>query len=72
MDVAAATMDLAVTGMTCAMCQKNVERALGRVDGVLEATVNLANDSASCDLFAGAGKAWRLCARAGKGWLWRH
>ena len=45
--VAAATMNLAVTGMTCAMCQKNVERALKRVDGVLEVTVNLANDSAS-------------------------
>ena len=33
--------------MTCAMCQKNVERALKRVDGVLEANVNLASDTAS-------------------------
>ena len=45
--VAAASMRLPVTGMTCAMCQKNVERALKRVDGVLDASVNLANESAS-------------------------
>ena len=45
--VAAASMSLPVTGMTCAMCQKNVERALKRVDGVLDASVNLANESAS-------------------------
>ncbi len=45
--VAAATMDLPVTGMTCAMCQNNVTRALKRVDGLLEASVNLANETAS-------------------------
>ena len=35
--VAAATVDLPITGMTCAMCQKNVERALSRSDGVISA-----------------------------------
>ncbi|MCY3573493.1 MAG: heavy metal translocating P-type ATPase [Chloroflexi bacterium] len=45
--VVAASIDLAVTGMTCAMCAGNVERALKRVNGVLEVAVNLANDSAS-------------------------
>ena len=45
--VAAATIELPITGMTCAMCQKNVERALGRADGVLDATVNLSSERAT-------------------------
>ena len=45
--VAAATIDLPITGMTCAMCQKNVERALGRADGVLDVAVNLSNERAT-------------------------
>ena len=68
--VAAATMDLAVTGMTCAMCQKNVERALKRVDGVLQATVNLANDTASLSYLptlARRGDFARALERAGYG-----
>jgi copper chaperone CopZ len=35
------TADLVVTGMTCAACQANVQRALARVPGVTEASVNL-------------------------------
>ncbi|MCY4248616.1 MAG: heavy metal translocating P-type ATPase [Chloroflexi bacterium] len=68
--VAAASGDLAVTGMTCAMCQKNVERALKRVDGVLEATVNLANDTASVTYLptlARRGDFARALERAGYG-----
>ncbi len=45
--VAAAEIDLPITGMTCAMCQKNVERALNRSDGVISASVNLASEKAS-------------------------
>ena len=45
--VAAAAIDLPITGMTCAMCQKNVERALNRSDGVISASVNLASEKAS-------------------------
>jgi len=37
---------LPVTGMTCAMCQKNVERSLKRAEGVAEASVNLATEKA--------------------------
>ena len=37
----AATADLAVTGMTCAACQANVQRALSREPGVRTAAVNL-------------------------------
>jgi Cu+-exporting ATPase len=38
---------LAVEGMSCASCVGRVERALGQVPGVLEATVNLATERAS-------------------------
>src|SRR5690242_11413136 len=35
-----------VTGMTCASCVRRIEKALGRVDGVVEANVNLATENA--------------------------
>ena len=35
-----------VTGMTCASCVRRIEKALGRVDGVSEANVNLATEKA--------------------------
>ncbi len=38
---AAQSVDLDVTGMTCAACQANVQRALARVPGVTDASVNL-------------------------------
>ena len=41
------TVDLGVQGMTCANCVGRVERALGKVDGVLSATVNLATERAT-------------------------
>ena len=37
---------LAVTGMTCASCVRRVERALGKVPGVEQASVNLATERA--------------------------
>src|SRR3954453_13697057 len=37
---------LPVTGMTCASCVRRVEKALGRVAGVEEASVNLATEKA--------------------------
>ena len=52
--VAAATIDLPITGMTCAMCQKNVGRALARLDGVLEVSVNLSNERATLRYLAGS------------------
>ena len=42
-----------VTGMTCASCVGRVERALKKVPGVLEATVNLANQKATVRYLAG-------------------
>ncbi len=40
------TLDLGVGGMTCASCVARVERALKRVPGVQEASINLATESA--------------------------
>ncbi len=42
-----AELELSVAGMTCASCVARVERALKRVDGVVEANVNLATERAS-------------------------
>lgn len=51
--VATAQVDLPITGMTCAMCEKNVNRALKRPDGVLDVTVNLATEKATVTYLPG-------------------
>lgn len=45
--VITAERTLPITGMTCAACVTRVEKAARKVDGVLDATVNLATESAS-------------------------
>jgi len=42
----AASLHLAISGMTCAACSARLERVLKNADGVLEAAVNLASESA--------------------------
>ncbi|MGY1712033.1 heavy metal translocating P-type ATPase [Geodermatophilus sp. SYSU D00758] len=44
------TRALDIGGMTCASCVGRVEKALKRVDGVLDARVNLATETAAVDL----------------------
>jgi Cu+-exporting ATPase len=44
---------LGVTGMSCASCVGRVEKALGRVPGVLNVNVNLATERATVDHLAG-------------------
>ena len=44
---AATTLDLKVEGMTCASCVARVEKALRRVPGVTDASVNLATETAT-------------------------
>lgn len=47
--VVVASAELEVDGMTCASCSSRVERALGKVPGVLSASVNLATERAMVD-----------------------
>ncbi len=47
------TVELAIDGMTCASCVGRVERALGKVDGVLDASVNLASERARVETLEG-------------------
>src|SRR5207302_9305366 len=43
---AARDVTLAIEGMTCASCVRTVERALAKVPGVTDASVNLATETA--------------------------
>ncbi|MFM8609087.1 MAG: heavy metal translocating P-type ATPase [Burkholderiaceae bacterium] len=49
---ASTTLDLGIGGMTCASCVSRVERALKKVPGVDDATVNLATESARVSMGA--------------------
>ncbi|WP_026350194.1 heavy metal translocating P-type ATPase [Bordetella sp. FB-8] len=49
-------LELAVTGMTCASCVRRVEKALSKVPGAQEATVNLATERAQVRYDPSAGK----------------
>lgn len=48
------TLNLAVGGMSCASCSSTVEKALLKVQGVTQATVNLATEKAQIDFAAPA------------------
>lgn len=48
------TVTLTVTGMTCASCVGRVERAISAQSGVLDATVNLASETATVRYLPGA------------------
>ncbi|MFC4782846.1 heavy metal translocating P-type ATPase [Nocardioides sp. MAHUQ-72] len=50
----AAECTLDIGGMTCASCVGRVEKALSRVDGVVTASVNLANETAHVEYDAGS------------------
>ncbi|UCG25979.1 MAG: copper-translocating P-type ATPase [Chloroflexota bacterium] len=52
-EVPTTTIDLPIVGMTCANCAATVERSLNKVDGVLEATVNYANEKATVTYVVG-------------------
>ncbi|MCC6607306.1 MAG: copper-translocating P-type ATPase [Anaerolineae bacterium] len=53
-EIPTATLELPLLGMTCANCASNIERALNKVDGVLSATVNYANEKAAVTYATGA------------------
>ncbi len=56
-----AKVKLNVTGMSCAACSAHVEKALGKVPGVKEATVSLMTNSASVVYDEGAVTPSALC-----------
>jgi Cu+-exporting ATPase len=60
---------LAITGMTCASCSSRVEKALGKVPGVLDASVNLATEQATVKVAQGTSAMTLIAAveRAGYG-----
>ena len=54
------TIDLTITGMTCASCAARVERALLSVPGVIAAPVNSTSERARIHILAGAATAAEL------------
>jgi len=67
--VPAESCTLDITGMTCASCSARVEKALNKVPGVLDASVNLATEQATVKLAKGISAATLIAAveRAGYG-----
>ncbi len=53
-NIAQLSLDIGIGGMTCASCVGRVEKALKRVEGVQDASVNLATESARIHFVASA------------------
>ena len=53
-DVPTANLELPISGMTCANCANTIQRRLNKTDGVLEASVNYANEKAVIRYVPGA------------------
>ncbi len=51
--VVQATIELPITGMTCASCVRSVERALSKPSGILSVNVNLATEKATVSYLPG-------------------
>ncbi len=47
------TVELAIEGMTCASCSSRIEKTLGKLPGVVSATVNLAAETATVSVMPG-------------------
>lgn len=65
-DVATAKVELPITGMTCAACEKNVTRALKKPNGVLDVSVNLATERALVTYLPGSASRRDLIAAVEK------
>ena len=52
--LAMSSVDLPITGMTCASCASRVEQSIGKLPGVVKVTVNLATEQAAVELVTGA------------------
>ncbi|MCP5095043.1 MAG: copper-translocating P-type ATPase [Chloroflexi bacterium] len=53
-EIPTAELELPLLGMTCTNCAANIERALNKVDGVLDVSVNYANEKAAVSYATGA------------------
>ncbi len=65
-EVPTASVEIPLVGMTCANCAGNIQRALGRVDGVLEADVNYATEHATVEYIVGVANRADLTAAVRK------
>ncbi len=52
-DVPTARAELPITGMTCTNCAQTIERTLSRMEGVVSASANFANERASVEYLPG-------------------
>ncbi len=55
-------IELIVEGMTCASCASRIEKAIGRVPGVVSSNVNLATERVSIRMLTGAAQPQQLMA----------
>jgi len=65
-EVPTTSTELALLGMTCANCATTIERALKKVDGVLEVNVNYANEKANVNYIVGTTNRAQLVAAVRK------
>ncbi|UCJ18534.1 heavy metal translocating P-type ATPase [Pseudomonas sp. MM211] len=68
-EVPSESLDLAISGMTCASCAGRVERALSRQPGVLAVSVNLATEQARVQVVTGVDTQALLAAVSAVGYL---
>ncbi|MCG9823768.1 heavy metal translocating P-type ATPase [Staphylococcus argenteus] len=64
--VAVETVELDITGMTCAACSSRIEKVLNKTDGVQKATVNLTTEQAKVDYYPEETDANQLITRIQK------
>ncbi|HEI6416840.1 TPA: copper-translocating P-type ATPase [Staphylococcus aureus] len=64
--VAVETVELDITGMTCAACSSRIEKVLNKMDGVQNATVNLTTEQAKVDYYPEETDADKLVTRIQK------
>ncbi|PTU87005.1 heavy metal translocating P-type ATPase [Staphylococcus pasteuri] len=52
-DVVKDSVELTISGMTCAACSNRIEKVLNKIDGVINANVNLTTEQATVEYYRG-------------------
>lgn len=52
-DVVKESVELTISGMTCAACSNRIEKVLNKIDGVINANVNLTTEQATVEYYRG-------------------